>query len=53
MVHRISFAHAWIAATAMMLGAILVHRDPDFEGLGEELEMLKLPCKRIHVEKLG
>jgi predicted nucleic acid-binding protein len=44
-IHRISFADAWIAATAVMLGAILVHKDPEFEELENKLEMLKLPYK--------
>jgi len=43
--HRISFADAWVAATAMMLGAILVHKDPEFEELEDEVEMLRLPYK--------
>ena len=52
-IHRISFADAWVAATAMMLGAILVHKDPEFGELKDKLEMLKLPYKRIDVEKHG
>ena len=44
--HRISFADAWMAATAIILGAILVHKDPEFEELEDELEMLRLPYKR-------
>jgi len=44
--HRISFADAWIAATAIMLGAILVHKDPEFDELEDKIEMLKLPYKK-------
>ena len=44
--YRISFADAWVAATAIILGAILVHKDPEFEELEGELEMLRLPCKK-------
>ena len=44
--HRISFADAWVAATAIMLDAILVHKDPEFEEVEDELEMLKLPYKK-------
>jgi len=44
--HKISFADAWVAATAIMLSAILVHKDPEFEELEDELEMLKLPYKK-------
>jgi len=29
--YRLSFADAWIAATAMFYDDILVHKDPDFE----------------------
>ncbi len=29
--HRISLADAWIAACAILQGAILVHKDPEFE----------------------
>ncbi|MBM3239568.1 type II toxin-antitoxin system VapC family toxin [Candidatus Poribacteria bacterium] len=43
---KISFADAWVAATAIMLDAILVHKDPEFEALEDELEMLKLPYKK-------
>jgi len=44
--HRISFADAWIAATAKMKDAILVHKDPEFEELENKIEMLKLPYKK-------
>jgi predicted nucleic acid-binding protein len=42
--HPLSLADAWIAATALELGAVLVHKDPEFEnlpGLSEE----RLPYK--------
>ncbi len=44
-IHRISFADAWVAATALMLDATLVHKDSEFEVLEDELEMLRLPYK--------
>ena len=44
--HRISFADAWVVATAIMLSAILVHKDPEFEALEDELEIIKLPYKK-------
>ncbi len=44
-VHRISFADAWVAATAVVLGAILVHKDPEFEELEGKVELMKLPYK--------
>ncbi len=40
-VHRISFADAWVAATAIILGAILVHKDPEFEELEGKVELMK------------
>jgi predicted nucleic acid-binding protein len=45
-VHRVSFADAWIAATAIMLDATLVHKDPEFEALEGKLEILRLPYKK-------
>jgi predicted nucleic acid-binding protein len=42
--HPLSFADAWVAATALELDATLVHKDPEFEnlpGLKEE----RLPYK--------
>jgi len=30
----LSVADAWIAATAVEQGAVLVHKDPEFEGVG-------------------
>jgi len=49
-IHRISFADAWIAATAIMLGAILVHKDPELEVLQGKLEMLTLPYRNVDPE---
>ena len=43
--HRLSLADAWIAATAERLGAILVHKDPEFDAFTERLKMLRLPAK--------
>ena len=31
--HQLSLADAWIAATAMLQGAVLVHKDPEFAAL--------------------
>lgn len=44
--YKVSFADAWIAATAMMLDAVLVHKDPEFDVLDNNIKMLKLPYKR-------
>lgn len=41
--HPLSLADAWIAATAILKHAILVHKDPEFENV--TVEQLKLPYK--------
>jgi predicted nucleic acid-binding protein len=43
--HRLSVADAWIAATAERLGAVLVHKDPEFDPLAETLRLRPLPRK--------
>ena len=43
--HRLSFADAWIAATAILYDSTLVHKDPEFEQLEGEVKVLKLPYK--------
>lgn len=43
--NKISFADAWVAAVAKEKDAILVHKDPEFEQLKPDIEMLKLPYK--------
>jgi predicted nucleic acid-binding protein len=43
--HRLSVADAWVAATAERLGAILVHKDPEFEPLQRTLTLQPLPYK--------
>lgn len=42
--HPLSLADAWIAATALELGAVLIHKDPEFENLPGLLEE-RLPYK--------
>lgn len=44
--YQLSFADAWIAATAKLQGATLVHEDPEIEALGAELDQRILPFKR-------
>ena len=44
--HRLSFADAWVAATAERLDAVLVHKDPEMDTLKDRLRMLRLPSKR-------
>ncbi len=43
--HKLSFADAWIAATAILYASTLVHKDPEFEQLEDEVKVLKLPYK--------
>lgn len=43
--HHLSLADAFVAATARIHGAILVHKDPEFEPLGKELSLFALPYK--------
>ncbi|MBA3947695.1 MAG: PIN domain-containing protein [Herpetosiphonaceae bacterium] len=43
--HRLSVADAWIAGLAQERGAILVHKDPEFEQVESGVKVLKLPYK--------
>jgi predicted nucleic acid-binding protein len=43
--YRLSFADAFIAATAIHLDAVLIHKDPEFEALRSVLQMEILPYK--------
>ncbi len=43
--HKISVADAWIAATAAVHNLTLVHKDPEFEALKQEVPQLSLPYK--------
>jgi predicted nucleic acid-binding protein len=43
--HRLSLADAMIAAVAQRQQATLVHKDPEYEALSEELELEALPYK--------
>ena len=42
---RLSVADAWVAATAERLGAVLVHKDPEFEPLKGRIVLRSLPYK--------
>lgn len=44
--HRLSFADALIAGTAKLDGSVLVHKDPEFEAVAEEVPLQGLPYKR-------
>lgn len=43
--HKISFADAFVAATAKRLGATLVHKDPEFTALSTVVKQHALPPK--------
>lgn len=43
--HKISFADAFVAATAKRFAATLVHKDSEFNALAGELALHKLPPK--------
>ena len=43
--HRLSLADAMIAAFAQRQQSVLVHKDPEYEALAEELELEPLPYK--------
>ncbi len=43
--HRLSFADAVIAALAKRRGAVLLHKDPEYDALAEHIEMEALPYK--------
>ena len=48
---RLSLADAWIAATAIMEEATLVHKDPEFENL--QCSQMVLPLKRKKGASVG
>jgi len=43
--YALSFADALIAATAYRYGAILIHKDPEFDALAEQVPQEHLPLK--------
>ncbi len=43
--HRLSFADAFIAATALRFDALLIHKDPEFQSLPPALKQQMLPPK--------
>jgi len=42
---RVSVADSWIIATALEIGAVLVHKDPEFEQVKDRLTLFPLPYK--------
>jgi ribonuclease VapC len=43
--HKVSFADAFVAATAQRLDATLVHKDPEFDALKDVIKLHGLPPK--------
>jgi predicted nucleic acid-binding protein len=43
--HKLSFADAFVAATAQLLNATLVHKDPEFAALAGIIKLEPLPPK--------
>lgn len=43
--HKLSFADAFVAATAKRLDAVLVHKDPEFDALKGVMKLHPLPPK--------
>lgn len=43
--HKVSFADAFVAATAQRLNATLVHKDPEFDALKGVIKLRSLPPK--------
>ena len=43
--HAVSLADAFVAATAQLTAAILIHKDPEFESLEESISLQALPYK--------
>lgn len=43
--HRLSFADSFVAATAQRIGAVLVHKDPEFNALSDVVRQRMLPPK--------
>lgn len=43
--YRLSVADAWIAALAKERGATLIHKDPEFKQVEDEIKVLELPYK--------
>ncbi len=43
--HRVSFADAFVAATAKRVDAVLIHKDPEFNALAGVIKLHGLPPK--------
>jgi len=51
--HRVSFADAFVAATARRLNATLVHKDPEFDALQGVIRLHALPLKKVAAPPLS
>jgi len=49
--YRLSLADTIIAACAIQTGAILVHKDPEFEHVADDVTLEALPYKSKHMRK--
>jgi len=43
---KLSVADSWIIATAIETGSALVHKDPEFEQIKDQLHLITLPYKK-------
>jgi len=43
--HKVSFADAFVAATAQRFNAVLVHKDPELDALKDVIQLQPLPPK--------
>ena len=43
--HKLSFADSFVAATAQRIGAVLLHKDPEFNAVSGVVKLRMLPPK--------
>ncbi len=43
---KLSVADSWIVATAIEMGSVLVHKDPEFEQVKERVGLVSLPYEK-------
>lgn len=51
--HRLSFADAIIAAIALQQQTTLLHKDPEYEAVGDQVPLEALPYKREELDSGG
>ena len=51
--HKVSFADAFVAATALRLSATLLHKDPEFDTLQGVVKLQALPLKTSICQRCG